>query len=348
MELQNILFNTRKNILVQHLDEGVFLLCDEHTKQHCLPLFQKNYLPNTEVFSYEIASGEKSKTLHNTGRVWEWLMDNGASRKSTFVALGGGMVTDMGGFVASTFKRGMDLMLAPTTLLAMVDAAIGGKTGINWGSIKNQIGTFYEPTNIVVDTEFLTSLPKREWMAGFAECLKHGLIADAAYWQWMNGTRNFEDKKETAELVLRSIQVKTTIIQQDYRETGLRKALNFGHTIGHAVEAASLGHLSGHLLHGEAVVIGMLAEAFISQQQGLLSPVALKEIQQSLVAFYHFPGCAEMDVRECIDLMRFDKKNDSNGINFTLLQDIGCAKVDQHADDGLIRDSLDYAMSCLS
>ena len=248
-----IYFNDSLTELVNFVRNGnysrFFILEDEHTAEHCLPLVKEKLGDITDYDLIEINAGEESKDIDFCIGVWKLLMDFGADRKSLMINLGGGVISDLGGFAASTFKRGIDFVHVPTTLLSQVDASVGGKTGIDIDSIKNIIGTFTQPKAVFIEYNFLNSLPERQILSGLAEMLKHGLICDAAYW---NQLKNSDLQKPAAELIYRSVEIKNEVVIEDPKETGIRKSLNFGHTVGHAVETYSLiNDGENHLSHGE-------------------------------------------------------------------------------------------------
>ena len=274
-----IYFNNSINELVGFIKKGnysrFFILTDDNTAKFCLPVIKKKVdgMDNFDII--EINAGEESKDIDFCIGVWKMLIDFGADRRSLLINLGGGVVTDLGGFVASTFKRGIDFVHVPTTLLSQVDASVGGKTGIDIDSIKNIIGTFTQPKAVFMIADFLKTLPARQILSGLAEMLKHGLIADAGYW---NELKTSDLTIPTAELVHRSVAIKNVIVLEDPNENGIRKALNFGHTIGHAVETYSLLNDKDHLSHGEAIAIGMICEAWLSNKKLGLTDEELAEI----------------------------------------------------------------------
>src|ERR1700758_1124811 len=247
-----------------------FVLTDENTGKHCLPVLREHIdeLDNYDII--EINAGEESKSIDFCVGVWKMLIDFGADRQSLLINLGGGVISDMGGFAASTFKRGIDFVHVPTTLLSQVDASVGGKTGIDLDNIKNIIGTFTQPKAVFIEHEFLRTLPPRQILSGLAEMLKHGLIADATYW---NELKYSDLDNPSAALVYHSIEIKNKVVIADPHEKGIRKSLNFGHTVGHAIETYSLMNDKDPLSHGEAIAVGMICEAYISHQRTGLSVV---------------------------------------------------------------------------
>jgi 3-dehydroquinate synthase len=263
-----VYFNNSLTELVKFVEQGnysrVYILTDEHTTEYCLPVV-KEHLEHLDNFDLiEVNAGEESKNIDFCIGIWKTLIDFGADRKALMVNLGGGVVTDMGGFVASTYKRGIDFVQVPTTLLSQVDASVGGKTGVDVDGIKNIIGTFTQPKAVFMHGGFLQTLPPRQILSGLAEMLKHGLIVDAGYW---NQLKISDLSLPSDELVHRSVAIKNEVVIADPHEKGIRKALNFGHTVGHAVETYSLMNDADPLSHGEAIAIGMICEAWLSNQK---------------------------------------------------------------------------------
>jgi len=320
---------------------SVFILVDENTKKHCLrKLSISNYKPSI----IQIKSGEKNKNLTACSKIWNELLKHNADRRSLLINLGGGVITDMGGFAASTFKRGIDFIHIPTTLLAQTDASVGGKTGIDFNTHKNQIGTFAFPKAVFVIPSFLKTLDKRQVMSGFAEIVKHAFLADEIFWQSGSSPLNFSvdgKRPELEELVFRSIQIKNEIVSKDPHEKGLRKALNFGHTIGHAIESASLRKDKKPLLHGEAIVIGMICEIYLSRKCCGLSNMEMEAMIAIILMFFD-PKPVKYPAKTLIALMKQDKKNRDAEINFTLLGGIGKAEVNNSCTEDLIEESLNY------
>ena len=331
-----------KSISKAIISEGysqVYVLIDENTNEHCLPLLQKALVDEEVYFFFvEVPAGESSKDFLTCASLWESLSEDHADRKTLFLNLGGGMITDLGGFVASLYKRGIDFYNIPTSLLAMVDASIGGKCGIDFGGFKNQIGVFRQAKNTFVFPDFLNTLPSIEFWSGMAEVFKHALISDAKQWEEL---KELERNQLDLKRIEQSVLIKAQIVDNDPLEKGERKKLNFGHTIGHAVESYSLGK-SGSIPHGVAVALGMICEANISVQKNLLSIDQYDEIEESLKARYQFPTIASKDYEALLELMRQDKKNEANTINFTLLQGIGSSIINQTAKDDQIIAAFDY------
>ncbi|QHT66121.1 3-dehydroquinate synthase [Rhodocytophaga rosea] len=321
----------------QHTYTNIAVLVDEHTKKYCYPLI-KPLLPKHLLIS--IKSGEEKKNLETCSHIWQQLTDKQFDRKSLVINLGGGVIGDMGGFCASTYKRGIDFIQAPTTLLAQVDASVGGKLGIDFNGFKNHIGVFKEPVAVLIATDFLKTLPWQEVRSGFAEIIKHCLITDAAMWQKIR--KRDLDKQKWEELVPHSVQIKQEVVRQDPTEKGLRKILNFGHTIGHAVESYFLAQTRKKLLHGEAIAVGMICEAFISMQKGLLTEDELIAIEEFIFAVYGKVKITDADIAAILPLTLQDKKNEKGKIQCVLLEKPGKAVFDQIVTFKDMQEALDY------
>jgi 3-dehydroquinate synthase len=338
----NIYFEDSLNELTRFIDNGkyskFFILTDENTGEHCLPLV-KEAIGDRAFDIIEINAGEESKDIDFCIGVWKMLIDFGADRQSLLVNLGGGVISDLGGFAASTFKRGIDFVHVPTTLLSQVDASVGGKTGIDIDSIKNIIGTFTQPKAVFIDYRFLQTLPERQILSGNAEMLKHGLICDAAYW---NKLKNSDLKNPSAELVYISVGIKNKVVIADPHEKNIRKSLNFGHTIGHAVDTYSLLNDEDSLSHGEAIAIGMICEAYLSHKKAKLTAAELSEITEVLMALYPRYPLKESYNETLLEYMLKDKKNQNGQINCTLLDAIGQFKIDNNCTKEELFEALAY------
>ncbi|MBU0999789.1 3-dehydroquinate synthase [Patescibacteria group bacterium] len=283
-----------------------------------------------------LGSGEQNKDLDNVKKILKTLKNFGCDRKSLVINLGGGVIGDIGGFAASIFMRGIDFLQIPTTLLAQVDAGVGGKVGINLLGIKNLIGTFAQPIAVIINVNTLSTLPRRELISGFAEIIKHGLIADKKYFKQVTSKKPQEfSQKELIEIITGSCRIKASIVSQDEKENNLRKILNFGHTIGHAIEAISQEN-NKPLLHGEAISIGMVAEAKISKLLGLLSDEDCAVVKQSLNKT-GLPTTFTAPVNNVMEKIKSDKKNVKGEFGFTLLEGIGKAVINKTADKSVIR-----------
>ncbi|OON68712.1 3-dehydroquinate synthase [Hymenobacter sp. CRA2] len=315
----------------------VAVLADSNTARLCYPQLQP-HLP-AEHRLIVIDAGEEYKTLATCEQVWAELTEHGFDRHSVLVCLGGGVVTDLGGFCAALYKRGLRCALVPTTLLAQVDAAIGGKTGVDFRGFKNHIGVFQLPEAVCIEPRFLSTLDQRELRAGYAEVVKHWLIADAdAFAQGRHVGLFVEDWTPT---VRESVAVKQRIVAEDPTERGPRKLLNFGHTVGHALESYLL--LQGHpILHGEAVAAGMICETWLSVQKGLLDEAALDQIETFLFTIYEKVQFVGLEAAVIAELARQDKKNQGDTINCTLLRGIGQGVYDQPVTVAELAESLRY------
>ena len=323
--------------------DRVFILTDENTRRMCLPTFNKRYAHEAgQAEIITIAADDSHKTLESVSHVWSELQRGGATRHSLLVCVGGGMVTDLGGFAASTFKRGMAFINIPTTLLAMVDASVGGKTGFNFGGLKNEIGVFNNAATVVIDTRFLQTLDRENILSGYAEMLKHGLLADSTMLAQLL-TFDVETPSLTAlqQMVADSVGVKQRIVTDDPTEQGLRKALNLGHTVGHAFEALAL-QSGSPVLHGYAVAWGLVCELYLSAVKTGFPVDRMRQVVSFIVGHYgRMPvGCD--DYPTLLELMRHDKKNVAGVINFTLLSDVGDIRIDQHCTQQEIEAALDF------
>ena len=318
--------------------DQMFILTDDTTEQLCRPLL--GHIDGVGE-SIVIPAGDDNKTLETVSKVWTELQQRKASRHSLLINLGGGMVTDLGGFAASTFKRGIDFVNIPTTLLAMVDAAVGGKTGINFNDFKNEIGVFRDAREVIIDTSFLRSLDSQNLRSGYAEMLKHSLLKDTAMWA---SHVTFDLCKpnfvQLQEMVRQSIEVKRAVVAEDPTEKGIRKALNLGHTFGHALESlAMLQQRTG--LHGYFVAWGLICELYLSCSQGFPIDKMRQTVHYIRENYGNFPFSCN-DYEHLYQLMLHDKKNVGNVINFTLLRDVGDILIDQHATKEEVFEAFDF------
>ena len=321
--------------------DRLFVLTDEHTHRLCLPQI-KDIPAMRQAQEIVIGAEDVNKTLETLAHVWQTLSQQGATRHSLLVNLGGGMVTDLGGFAAATFKRGIAYINIPTTLLAMVDASVGGKTGINFNGLKNEIGAFSPAASVLIETEFLRSLDAHNFFSGYAEMLKHGLISTPEHWaELLAFDTECIDYGRLKQMVGRSVQVKENIVREDPLERGIRKALNLGHTVGHAFESLALAE-ERPVLHGYAVAWGLVCELYLSFRKTGFP----KERMQQTVHFIRqnygvFPfDCKSYD--RLYELMQHDKKNTAGVINFTLLKDIGEIAINQTTDRDGIFEAFDF------
>jgi 3-dehydroquinate synthase len=314
----------------------VFILADSKTSEYCLPNFLANLATEVPLEIVEFEAGEQFKNIETCFEIWSVLTELGADRKSIIINLGGGVVTDLGGFIASTFKRGIEYINVPTTLLAMVDASIGGKNGVDLGNLKNQIGTITTPKAVLIDTIFLSTLPQNEMRSGLAEMLKHGLIQDVVYWSKFKNLNNLNTDNLDA-LIHQSVEIKNNIVTQDPTENGIRKALNFGHTLGHAIESYFLeNEEKTTLLHGEAIAIGMILESYLSKEKTLISNDEYMEIKSCILDIFERIEFSQNDIEKVIELLIHDKKNEFGKVQFALLDGIGNVKINQFVVNDLI------------
>lgn len=318
----------------------VLVLVDDQTEQYCLPLAEP-LLPPVRRTVIRIPSGEEHKNIATCSRIWQQMLDAQADRRALAINLGGGVIGDMGGFCASTYKRGIDFLQIPTTLLSQVDASIGGKLGIDFGDVKNSIGVFRDPQAVLIDPVFLKTLPEGEIRSGLAEVIKHALIADAGQWAQLQVLDGVSAVTDWPAVISASLRIKQRIVEADPFEMGLRKALNFGHTVGHAVESLALQG-PAPLRHGEAVAIGMICEAFLSRRRLGLAEEQLQAISRFIIRIYGHHTQPADTFEELLRLMGNDKKNEGGQINFSLLPRIGAIEVNCTAGAGEVRESLGY------
>ncbi len=331
--------------------DKLFILTDTNTHKECLPVIE-NIPAIKQARIITIEAGDTHKNLEQLSSVWNVLSNEGASRNSLLVNLGGGMITDLGGFAGATFKRGLQTINIPTTLMASVDAAVGGKTGINFNGLKNEIGSFYPPLCVLIDCSFLNSLDSENILSGYAEMIKHALISSGKTYKSILSfdplqplsTVNCQlstEKGELSTLLAESVAVKEQIVKEDPKEMGIRKALNFGHTIGHAIESLSFKKYRP-LLHGHAVAVGIICELYLSYKQASFPGDKLSEVTHYIKQYYppfHF-DCN--DYETLYEFMTHDKKNEAGIINFTLLSNIGEVQINQKVSKEAIMESLDF------
>ena len=328
--------------------DHLFILVDETTARCCLPVLESILSPlSTSPSLITIGATDQNKTLDSLSHVWSELQRMGATRHSLMINLGGGMVTDLGGFAASTFKRGIPYINIPTTLLSMVDASVGGKTGINFGGLKNEIGVFNNANCVILDTTFLRTLDKANILSGYAEMLKHGLIDCEAHWaellahlEDLDNLENMETLEKLSSLVAKSVAVKQRIVTEDPTEKGLRKALNLGHTVGHAFESLALERKP--ILHGYAVAYGLVAELYLSCIKTGFPTDKMRQTVSFIKEHYGRMAITCDDYPRLLELMHHDKKNTGSTINFTLLAGIGDLRINQTATEDEIKEALDF------
>ena len=331
----------------------LFVLCDETTERLCLPIVSSfDCMKPARLIT--IQATDSHKTLDSLSHVWSELQRMGATRHSLMVNLGGGMVTDLGGFAASTFKRGISYINIPTTLLSMVDASVGGKTGINFGGLKNEIGVFNNARSVILDTTFLRTMDHENLLSGYAEMLKHGLINNEQMWaELLNFSLEFRDERLEKEaerleklrrMVAESVAVKERIVTEDPTEQGIRKALNLGHTIGHAFESLALERKP--VLHGYAVAWGLIVELYLCCVKTGFPQQQMRQTVAFIKESYGRMAISCDDYAHLIELMHHDKKNQGNAINFTLLGAIGDIRINQTATEEEIKEALDFYREC--
>ena len=328
--------------MASHTYDKLFILTDEHTRASCLPVLEGSECLK-EAIRICIGPEDIHKNLETLAYVWSQLSEKGGTRHSLLVNLGGGMVTDLGGFAAATFKRGIPYINIPTTLLSMVDAAVGGKTGINFNDLKNEIGSFCPADQVLINGEFLKTLDRRNLLSGYAEMLKHGLISDTAHWaELLKFDLNSIDYGRLQELAGKSVEVKESIVERDPFEQNIRKALNFGHTAGHAFESFALER-GKPILHGYAVAWGMVCELYFSFLKLQFPKEKLRTTIDFIRSHYGtMPICCD-DYEHLYNLMKHDKKNTSGeDVNVTLLKNIGEPCIDQRATQDEVYDMLDF------
>ncbi len=323
--------------LVTEAYSQVIIIVDENTEAHCLPKVM-GFFNAPQII--KIKSGEENKTLRTCEDIWSAMTDLKCDRKALVVNLGGGVIGDMGGFCAATYKRGLSFIQIPTTLLAQVDASVGGKLGVDFFKFKNHIGVFKVPDAVVICTDFLKTLPFEELRSGFAEIIKHCLIADKSKWEEIKAIR-FQDQNWD-DLAEHSIKIKAKIAKEDPTEKSVRKLLNFGHTIGHAIESFYLDKPGKKLLHGEAIAIGMIAEAWIAFKRACLSIEEVEDIKQYILSIYPKVLIPESDLQNIIPLTLQDKKNENSIIQCTLLSEIGVGSFNNPIDADDILASVKY------
>lgn len=330
LHLTENLRSTLRQAVDQESPDKVGILVDENTKVHCLPLLD---LSADKII--EIKSGESEKNIASCQHIWSELTEAHFSRKSLLINLGGGVIGDMGGFAAATFKRGIPFINVPTTLLSQVDASIGGKLGVDFNGLKNHIGVFQQPSHIIIYPSFLKTLESRQLNSGFAEVIKHGLIYDATYWEEIKN--HSKEEMDWMSLIQKSIQIKNDIVAQDPLEKGLRKILNFGHTLGHAIESHFL-ETPSPLLHGEAIAIGMVLEAHLSLQLHNISASEFEDIHSFIGLHFEYP---ELPKRHLLDaFLKQDKKNQHGNVQYALLKGIGRCTYDIEVSEEMIQLSL--------
>lgn len=324
---------------------AIVILVDQNTAQACLPYFLSHMEFAQQPLVITVPAGEEHKSMSTCMNVIDQLSSTHLDRKGLMINLGGGVITDMGGFIASVYKRGMQYINVPTTLLAMVDASVGGKTGVDLGALKNQIGVINNGGMVIVDPHYLKTLIQRELNSGMAEIIKHGLISDQAYWEQILQT-NPKNIAELEALIHESVVFKNKIVTADPNEQGIRKILNYGHTLGHAIETYCLEtQEKPTLLHGEAIIIGLILETYISVQRFGFPKETLSELCKYVKPHYPVVSFSCEDIIHIEQLMIYDKKNVGGQINFVLLSGIGEHKLNVQVNSTLIAEAFDYYQS---
>ena len=321
--------------------DRLFILTDTTTKQLCWPVVQ-DYAIMKDAIMITIQPTDEAKTLETLATVWTSLQKGGATRHSLMINLGGGMVTDLGGFAASTFKRGMAYINIPTTLLSQVDASVGGKTGINFGGLKNEIGVFNCASSVILSSTFLRTLDTENMLSGYAEMLKHGLLSSKENWaELLTFDITAPDYATLQNLVAKSVAIKEQIVKEDPTEKGIRKALNLGHTAGHAIESLALKE-GRTILHGYAVAWGLLMELYLSARKCGFPAKEMHQMEAYIKEHYgkFLYECKHYET--LYNFMSHDKKNQGGNINFTLLGGIGDIRINQTASQDEIEEMLDY------
>ena len=345
--ISNDLQKALSNAIAECPHDKLFVLVDETTHQLCLPVIA-GFDCMQEAQCIVIGATDTHKTLDTLSHVWAELQRMGATRHSLLINLGGGMVTDLGGFAASTFKRGLAYINIPTTLLSMVDASVGGKTGINFGGLKNEIGVFNNANSVILDTIFLQTMDQENILSGYAEMLKHGLISEEKMWaelinfnlDHLDGLDNLEFLVQLGRMLADSVAVKQRIVTEDPTEHGIRKALNLGHTAGHAFESLALERKP--ILHGYAVAYGLVVELYLCCVKTGFPQDKMRQTVAFIKDHYGRMPITCDDYPKLIELMHHDKKNVGTDINFTLLGGIGDIRINQTATEEDIKEALDF------
>ncbi|WP_341221298.1 3-dehydroquinate synthase [Polaribacter atrinae] len=339
VHFQDKAYKELSNLITTNNYSTLFILVDENTMEHCYPKFIPNLETDKRIEVIEIESGEINKNLETCSGVWNAITELGGDRKSLVITLGGGVITDLGGFVASCFKRGIDFVNIPTTLLSMVDASVGGKTGVDLGVLKNQIGLFANPEMVIVDTDYLTTVTDREIKSGIAEILKYGITYDLKLFNEIKHNKDLDINS----LIHRSIEIKNEVVLQDPKEQSLRKVLNFGHTLGHAIESFYLeSEDKQNLTHGEAIAIGMVCECFMSAKLLGFPTEKVNEVKEVVLSIYNKTHLLKQDFSAIMELLKHDKKNINGQVNFVLLNDYQDYKLDCKVPEELIVESMEF------
>jgi len=333
------------DLIIQKSYSKILIFSDYETRKYCLPLLEskiESTIKLTETHNYSIHSGEINKNLESSKIIWEFLIEKGFKRNSLIINLGGGMITDIGGFIASTYMRGIDFVNIPTSLLGMVDASIGGKTGIDLKNIKNIIGSFYSPEITVIDTHYLDTLPIQQFKCGLSEIIKHSLIEGENDWSRLKVLKNLKELNE--DVIYTSIKTKVGIVERDPKEKNIRKFLNFGHTIGHAIESFLLG-TDREVLHGEAVAAGIIMESFLSNILCNFDEKKVDEIKKFINSHFNKIIIRAEEIPEIMKIMSFDKKNPDNTPRFVLIKEIGTIEIGKKVNEKDIVSAFEFYSS---
>lgn len=329
-------------IWIEKYTPGKVFLATEETVNNIWVSKYDDFFKSKGIKKVVIPAGENNKKIESVTKIWEFLSENGGDRKSLLINIGGGILTDLAGFAATTFKRGIDFLNVPTTLLSQVDASVGGKTGINFSGFKNEIGTFKEPVAVIINTDFLKTIDKENFISGFAEMIKHGLIYNPEH---LKDLEEFDlgniDYDLLQKVIRDSVNVKEYFVSNDPTENNIRKALNFGHTIGHAFESYSMQQ-NRPIQHGYAVAFGMIAELFLSVKKCNFQQYDFQDLTDWLIKLYGKFEISSSDFDALFELMTHDKKNEAGRINFTLLSGIGKIEINQNCEKELIYETLEF------
>lgn len=328
--------------IIENYPKGKVFLATEETVNQIWGSHYETFLNELEIKKVIIPSGEQNKKIDSVDKIWSFLSQNGGDRKSLMINIGGGMLTDLAGFAATTFKRGIAFLNIPTTLLSQVDASVGGKTGINFNGLKNEVGTFKEPVAVIINTDFLKTIDRKNFISGYAEMIKHGMIHDPDH---LNELKNYNfetpDYTKLQEIIQHSVEVKKFFVANDLTENNIRKALNFGHTVGHAIESLAMEQ-NRPVLHGYAVAYGMIAELYLSEKLCNFPMSDLQEISEWILSIYGKFEFTDNDSETLFEFMTHDKKNESGRINFTLLPKIGSIEINQNCEKEIVFEALDF------
>ncbi len=338
IEINTNIYKSISAFVTKNKFSSYFILCDENTMHCCLAKLISNCPKLNTAQIIEIESGEASKSIEISLHIWQTLLENNADKNSLLINLGGGVVSDLGGFCASTFKRGIKFITIPTSLLAMADASVGGKTGIDFGGFKNTVGTFAQPEAVFVNPDFLSTLPKKHFYNGLAEIFKIALVCDKKFWMQL---KSGSIETNLNAIIYNSILLKNKIVKKDPFDNNIRKILNFGHSIGHAIESILL-ETSDELLHGEAILIGMFIESHIAYQKKLLSKTELNEIVSTLKRVFDSKPINAINATSLLEALLHDKKNTKNKFLFSLPNSIGTCKINVDVKETHLKKGLDF------